>query len=251
MTACIRDPASCISGIDPEEAAQAPKYQDVCSLLESTEEMIPFGKSRCDEAQRPSCTCQIDNDCQKDGDIFLYLNRTQPQVTIPRTGKSHVLMLKDMVPCTFELLNLLFSCFMSQVIDYVDMLFRAFNSYDTTCGGLPFYSQNQIPMSYGRPCENNTDCIPPRLRSCTPGVDCHCCANVSKVCSTWRDCLEFTGLFSTCGCQKSNPTVSHAILHMRSHIYQHADMHAHLDMEAGKNASMRGLIEVSAMRASQ
>ena len=38
-------------------------YQEVCSLFETTEQLIPLGMSRCDDQLRPSCTCQIDSSC--------------------------------------------------------------------------------------------------------------------------------------------------------------------------------------------
>ena len=169
MTSCILQPASCFAAADADPGVGV-KYQDVCSLVETIPDLIPFGQSRCDEAQRPGCTCQIDNACSNNGDIFLYLNRSQPRVQ-----------------------------------EYIDDLFKAVTTKDATCGGLARYGDDKLPMSYGKPCYNDTDCIPPRLRGCTLGVDCYCCANLTRVCSSSLDCFQY-GAFSQCGCQNSQPT---------------------------------------------
>ena len=60
---CIESPAACLTshaGATP--ASESVTYQDVCSLIETTSELIPFGKSSCTLEQRHAgeCTCQID-----------------------------------------------------------------------------------------------------------------------------------------------------------------------------------------------
>jgi hypothetical protein len=106
----------------------------------------------------------------RDGDINLYFNRSNPKVD-----------------------------------QYIDDLFQAFSQYDATCGGLPYYASSTLEMSYGKKCTADSECLPPLLNPCTPGVDCFCCANVSLVCSSSADCSRWAP-HATCGCQKSNPT---------------------------------------------
>jgi len=211
-TKCFEKPASCLPGYNPG-TSDGVSYQDVCSFYETRPELIPFGLSSC--VDKPSCTCQVDNACAKNGDIFLYLNRSQPEAEM-----------------------------------YLDELMKALATFDATCGGLPYFGAPTLQMSYGKKCLSDTDCIPPLspgapgLRQCTPGVDCFCCANVSLVCSSDDDCSDFgvfrcppsllvcaqphscssdlltsrylsfclTAINSMCGCQRSNPTDREAAL---------------------------------------
>lgn len=170
---CILKPSTCFPGYDPASDSQAgASYQEVCSLFETTPELIPFGISSCTDANRMGCTCQVDNQCNNDGNIFLFLNRTQAKTE-----------------------------------EYIDELFKALSTHDATCGGLPHYGKDlAFQFSYGKPCTVDADCIPPKLQGCTPGVDCFCCGNVSQICSADSDCFGYAPAYQ-CGCQKSEPTV--------------------------------------------
>ena len=119
------------------------------------------GGLTCPTGSEQGCTCFEDGRCDSDnGKIVLHLNRSRG-----------------------------ISSFIQTMTHLLDLTNR-------TCGGMPVYpSPNNFTI--GRPCENDKICT--EMPKCTPGVTCHCCANISHICSSNDDCSHFDA-GSFCGC---------------------------------------------------
>lgn len=109
------------------------------------------------------CTCLLDNDCKSTGATYvMYMDTTKRWET------------------------------------WIKVIEEAVMQTDKTCGGAPIYP---APNNFttGLKCETDEDCDATKLKTCTPGVDCFCCANISHVCTVDLDCNGFDAQ-SSCGC---------------------------------------------------
>jgi hypothetical protein len=122
-----------------------------------------FGTSACLTGSETGCICLLDNDCKSTGATYvMYMNTTKRWET------------------------------------WINVIEEAVMQTDKTCGGAPIYP---APNNFttGLKCETDEDCDATNLETCTPGVDCFCCANMSHVCSVDLDCNDFDAQ-SSCGC---------------------------------------------------
>lgn len=115
----------------------------------------------CKTGTEQFCECRFDDTCRLDDTIIIYMNKTKAS-------------------------------------NYVDVLSELIALSDRTCGGVPTY-QAPNNITFGVVCTDNIMCSAARLPTCTYGVNCTCCANITDVCSSDSDCSQYDS-GSLCGC---------------------------------------------------
>jgi hypothetical protein len=145
--------------------------QKLCVFQDSTPELEQQWLSSCEDdpndPTKPPCQCRVQDTCDSDGRILLFLNRSKP---------GHQEYLEELRTTISETLK--------------------------TCGALPL-SRKPYPynFSYGKPCTTNATCQDDVFPKCVPGVTCKCCANISVTCSANSECAQYEA-GSFCGCKQ-------------------------------------------------
>jgi len=141
-------------------------YDKVCAYSNA-------GTSQCLTGQELTCSCLIDNFCNSESYITLYLNTSKQLMFTDSSGSFH---------------------------KWGDVLADILENSNKTCGGLPFFAHPN-DFSYGIPCKADSDCY--AVEACVPGQTCRCCADLATVCTSNADCNTLSP-GSLCGCMRDN-----------------------------------------------
>jgi len=141
--------------------------------------------AECPTGLEKLCACFGEFSCAVDGTITLYVNNSAPPFVMPPDKFDR--RAEDEVKRS----------------TWFDVLGRAVEVSDRTCGGMPTYPKPNN-FTVGLSCQSDDDCGEAVLKPCAPGINCTCCANASQVCSTDSDCFIFDK-GSSCGCVLGGP----------------------------------------------
>jgi hypothetical protein len=141
--------------------------------------------AECPTSLEKLCTCYGKFSCAVDGTITLYVNNSALPLVMPPDKLDRRAEDEAKRSTLFDVLG------------------RAVEVLDRTCGGMPVYPKPNN-FTVGLSCQSNDDCGEAVLSPCMPGKNCTCCANASQVCSADNDCFIFDK-GSACGCVLGGP----------------------------------------------